>query len=66
MTVEGGQKIRIKLQNEDKFVDPKKLLKKIQGQLGSSEYKVACRLPPDEQIHILKFYFKFDIIKSDN
>lgn len=63
---EGESKFRIKMQDDDKFVDPRKLLKKIQDKLGPSEYKIASRLPVDEQINILKSYFKLKVIESES
>lgn len=62
---EGESKFKIKMQDDDRFVDPRKLLKKIQGQLGPSEYKIASKLPVDEQIKILKAYYKLNVVESD-
>lgn len=62
---EGESKLRIKMADGNEFVDPRKLLKKIQSKLGPSEYKIASKLPVDEQINILKSYFKLDVVESE-
>lgn len=59
-------KYRIKLKDSDQFEDPRKLLKKIQKELGPSEYKIASRLPVDEQINILKSYFNLEVMLSES
>lgn len=62
---ERTEKYLVKLEGSDEFADPRKLLKKIQKELGPSEYKVANRLPIEDQISILKSYYKLNVVVSE-